>query len=293
VLVVDLFLQSILNGVLIGGIYIAIAVGFSICFGVMHIIDFAVGEWLMLGGFIGFLLVGMKVEPLLLIPLVFPIFFVVGYMLQPVIQRVLTGRKANVLMGLVFTFGMSIFLQGLALYIWGHDRRTLTSALSGLNIQGLVTIPTLRLVAFIIAGTVTLAFMLFLARTRLGLSIRATAEDRDTAAVLGVDIARISRLVYAAYAGLTGMAGILIGTVFTIYAEMGLRYTTFAFFTVVLAGMGYLPGILVAGLFLGILQSLVAVYVGGRYIYLVLFLVLYVVLLVSPQGIMGKGLKAE
>jgi branched-chain amino acid transport system permease protein len=74
---------------------------------------------------------------------------------------------------------------------------------------------------------------------------------------------------------------------------MGLRYTTFAFFTVVLAGMGYLPGILVAGLFLGILQSLVAVYVGGRYIYLVLFLVLYVVLLVSPQGIMGKGLKAE
>jgi len=290
---VDLFLQSILNGVLIGGIYIAIAVGFSVCFGVMHIIDFAVGEWLMLGGFIGFILTGMRVEPLFLIPLVFPIFFVVGYMLQPVIQRVLTGRKANVLMGLVFTFGMSIFLQGLALYIWGHDRRTLTSALSGQNIQGLVTIPTLRLVAFVIAGTVTLAFMLFLAKTRLGLSIRATAEDRDTAAVLGVDIARISRLVYAVYAGLTGVAGILIGTVFTIYAEMGLRYTTFAFFTVVLAGMGYLPGILVAGLFLGILQSLVAVYVGGRYIYLVLFLVLYVVLLVSPQGIMGKGLKAE
>ena len=130
----DLFLQTLINGILIGGVYILVAIGFSLCFGVMHVIDFSVGEWLMLGGFLGVVLVGwLNVDPLVLIPGIFAVFFVLGYLLQPVIQRVISGKRAAnpALMGLVFTFGIHIFLQGFALTVWGHNRVSLSNVFVG------------------------------------------------------------------------------------------------------------------------------------------------------------------
>jgi branched-chain amino acid transport system permease protein len=121
--------------------------------------------------------------------------------------------------------------------------------------------------------------------TRTGLAVRATAQSKESAGLMGVDVKRISTLVYAIYTGLTGMAGMLIGAVYSMSPELGLRYTLFAFFVVVLAGLGSVLGVLLAGLFLGVLQSLTTTYVGADYTLMVVFVVLFVALLLFPHGI--------
>ncbi len=292
----DLLIETLISGVCIGSVYVLISVGFSLCFGVMHIIDFAVGDWLMIGGFVGYVLYQTGLDPFITLPILLVVFFIIGYFFQPVIQHVVSGRRtANpALMGLVFTYGLAIFMEGLALTIRGHDRRFIRTAFTGESLTlGEFSIPYMRLLVFFVGIAATVVLLLWLSKSKTGLRIRVTAEDRQIASILGVDVHRSSSLVFALYTGITAMSGILVGSIFAVFTEMGLQYTTFAFFNVVLAGMGYLPGVLVAGLFLGILQAFISIYIGGKYIYLLLFLILYLVLIVSPQGILGRGLKAE
>ena len=124
--------QALVDGFLIGGIYVTIAIGFSLAYGVMHIIDFAVGEWIMLGAFLGFYLNRwLPVEPLLFLPLVFVVFAAIGYFFQPVIHRVLSGKKGNpLLMALVFTFGLALMIKGLGLTVFGFYSHSIPSSLS-------------------------------------------------------------------------------------------------------------------------------------------------------------------
>lgn len=292
----ELLAQTVVNGLLIGGIYVAIAVGFSLAFGVMHVIDFAVGEWVIVGALVGWTLTEwVTVEPLLLLPLVAGGFLLLGWIIQPVIRRVVTGdRPLPVLMGLVFTFGLAILVQALAFLTWGIDRRSIASGLGGraleLHIAGVsLRVPVLRLMMLVFGMTVVAAVSTILRRTRHGTAVRAAAQNPDMAGLLGVDVGWVGRIVYAAYAAVTGAAGVFIGMLFAVSPEFGLQYTTFAFFTVVLAGMGYVPGVPAAGLALGLLQSIVATYWGPRYVYLAVFFALYLTLLVSPRGILRRG----
>ena len=220
------------------------------------------------------------------------IFFVVGWLVYPLIFRAVSGKGHNpVIMGLVFTFGLSIMAKGGALSVWGYHIQSITTWLSGKSLSiGLVTVPALRFSGFIFGLLVTLLFMAFLYKTKFGIIIRATAQDRDTANLLGTDVRKVGALVYSLYAGVTGMSGVLIGALFSIHAAMGVKYATLAFFVVVLAGMGYVPGVLVAALVLGLLQSFFTVYVGGRYTLAALFLVMYGVLLITPKGILKRGI---
>jgi branched-chain amino acid transport system permease protein len=292
----ELLLQSVINGVLIGGVYVAIAVGFSMAFGVMHVIDFAVGEWVVLGALVGWTLTTqVGLDPFLVLPLVAVGFAVVGWFLQPLLRRVVAGdRPLPVLMGLVFTFGIAILLQAGALLVWGINRRSIANPLGGQSIQldvgGLsLTIPILRLLMLLFGVGVVVVIGIVLRRTRGGAAVRAVAQNPIMAGLLGINVDLVGRTVYAAYAGITAVAGVFIGTLFAVSPEIGLQYTTFAFFTVVLAGMGYVAGVPVAGLALGLLQSLVAVYWGPRYVYLAVFLALYLTLLISPRGLLRKG----
>lgn len=288
----DLLLQTLINGLLIGGIFIMVAVGFSLAFGVLHIIDFAVGEWIMLGAFTAFWLHHFwHIDPILLLPVVFVIFTVTGYLLYPVLKQVIDQKHRNAaLMALAFTFGLSIFMRGSALSLWGFNNRNLITFLSeeSWSLFG-VTLPALRVAATVFALAVTAVFILFLYKSKVGLAIRAAAENRTIAGLMGIDGHHIARLVYAIYAGLTGMAGIFIGAIFSVNPEMGLRYTVFAFFVVVVGGLGSLAGAIVAGFLLGIIISFGSVYLGGSYILLVLFFILYIILLFFPKGILRKG----
>jgi len=292
----ELLPQALVDGIMLGAIYIIIAIAFSLVYGVMHVIDFAVGEWIMLGAFVGFHLQAFtRVDPFLLLPAVFVVFAAVGYLLQPVIQRVLSGHKGNpLLMGLVFTFGLSLMFRGLAQTIFGFYSHSTPSRLSTGSFffeKGgfFLTISTVRLAGLGYAALITGLLHYLLKHTDFGLGVRALAQHKDAAGLMGVNDRRTSALVYAIYVGVSAMTGVLIGTILSVSAKMGPEYTIFAFFVVVLAGMGYLAGVPAAALLLGVIQSIFLVYLDPGYTLLAVFGVLYLILLVSPRGLFAKG----
>lgn len=288
-----LFTQTLINGVLLGGIYVTFGVGFSLAFGVLEVIDFAVGEYVMLGAFAGALVApALGSEGVFVVPLVFVAFFAVGFLIQPLIHHVTSGdRPMPVLMGLVFTFGLAIFARGSVLTMFGPNTRNVPTDLfvGGITVPGLGVFPTIRVVTAVVGVSSLAVFMYYLYNTKGGMAIRAIAEDRTNARLMGININRYQSIAYGAYAGMTASAGVFIGLIFAANPGMGLQYTAFAFFMVVLAGLGYLPGVIVSGLVLGLAQSFTAVYVSGEVVLFVLFGLIYVVLLVSPSGILGKG----
>jgi branched-chain amino acid transport system permease protein len=288
----DLLLQTLVNGLLVGGLYVTISIGFSLAFGVLDVVDFAVGEWVMLGAFAGVAVQSwLGADPFVMLPAIFLVFAAAGRLLAPLIWRVRTSQYVRpALMALAFTFGIATLARGAMLTGVGFDPRTVQSDLvtGTLAFVGL-EVPWPRLAGFLFAVAATGLFVGFLFRTRTGLAIRATAQDKENAGLMGVDVKRLSGLVYSLYAGLTGMAGVLIGTIYSITAQSGPRYTLLAFFVVVLAGLGSITGVLLAGLVLGVLQALVTIYVGADYTLAIVFGVLFGVLLVSPRGILRRG----
>lgn len=289
----ELLTQTLVNGLLLAGIYVTVGVGFSLVFGVLEIIDFAVGQYVMVGAFAGAALAPLLGgEALLAVPLVFLGFFVVGAVVQPFIHHVTTGdRPMPLLMGLVFTFGLARFLRGSVLTIAGPNTRNVpTNTLVGsFSVPGVGTFPMVRVVTALVGVAALAGFMYYLYRTQGGTAIRAIAEDRDIARLMGVNINRYQSLSYGAYVAMTAAAGVFIGMIYSANVGMGMQYTGFAFFMIVLAGMGYLPGVIVSGLALGLAQSLTSVYLGGEYVFLVLFGLIWVLLLVRPEGLLGKG----
>ncbi len=292
----ELLPQALADGIMLGAIYIAIAVAFSLVYGVMHVIDFAVGEWIMFGAFAGYYLNRWtSIDPFLLLPAVFVVFAVLGYLLQPVIQRVLSGHKGNpLLMALVFTFGLGMMFRGLAQTFFGVFTLSTPSRLSTGSFffeKGgfFLTVSTVRLAGLVYAIAITAALHYLLKYTDFGLGVRALAQHKDAAGLIGVNNKRTSAFVYAIYCGVSAMTGVLIGTIFSLSAKMGPDYTIFAFFVVVLAGMGYLAGVPAAAFLLGVIQSFFLIYLDPGYTLLAVFAVLYLILLVSPTGLFRKG----
>ena len=287
-----ILLQAVVTGLMIGGLYVAISIGFSLAFGVLDVVDIAVGMWVVLGAFAAVMArEWFGLDPLAVLPLAFLLFAGIGWLLGPLIYRVRTSRYAlPALMGLAFTFGLATLIRGGLLTAFGYDPRSVrtTMVAGSWDLFG-IAVPSIRAFGFGFALVATGLFIGFLYFTRTGLAIRATAQSRETAGLMGVDVKRMSTLVYAIYTGLTAMSGVLIGAVYSMSPEVGLRYTLFAFFVVVLAGLGSILGVLVAGLFLGVLQSLTTTYVGADYTLMVVFGVLFLVLLVFPHGISRRG----
>lgn len=288
--------QAIIDGVLLGGIYLTVAIGFSMAFGVLHIIDFAVGEWIMLGAFTGLAFTKwLNLDALLSLPMILVIFAVVGWLLQPLLQRVLSGSRGRpVLMGLVFTFGLALAVRGSALSIFGIFTHSLDTVLSQSSWQVswgpvFLTVPLVRLTGLFYALAVTLGLSYLLKKTDFGLAVRAVAQNKEAAGLMGVDIRRTSAAVYGLYVGISAMTGVFIGAIVSLNAGMGPDLSVFAFFVVVLAGMGYLPGTPWAAFLLGLIQSFFLIYFNPSHVLLALFTILYLILLVSPTGMFRKG----
>jgi len=285
-----LFYQAILNGILLGGIYIAISVGLSFAFGVMHLINIAQGDLVMLGAFMGYwIYIFVGIDPIFTFPLIFIVFLAIGYVTQKSLVASVMG--APPLMNLVLFFGVSIAIGNAALFIWSPIARITTTELSGASLSfGGLSMPIARLLAFMFSLAMVLSLFVFLRRTKTGMAIVATAQDREAARLMGVDVEKTFAITLGIGFGTAGMAGGLICQIVSITPTMGGIYTLFAFFITVLGGMGYLPGTLVGGLLLGILQSLIITYQSTSIVYLVLFLILYLVLVFRPKGIFGKGM---
>ncbi|HEY8369779.1 MAG TPA: branched-chain amino acid ABC transporter permease, partial [Thermodesulfobacteriota bacterium] len=222
-----LLAQGLVTGVLLGGVYALVALGLTLIFGVMRVINVAHGTLLMVGAYVTFTAAnGLGMNPLASLLVSAPLLFLLGVLVQRfVVERVVGAPE---LQGLLVTFGVSIILINLALRIFKPDIRAVTYLSGSLTLGGVAfSIP--RLIAFAVAVAVTAAAMLFLKRSRLGKAIRATAQNQTVAVVCGVDVKRIRLFAFGLGAALAGVGGSLISLMYAVYPEMGSLYTLKAF----------------------------------------------------------------
>jgi branched-chain amino acid transport system permease protein len=282
------FLQATVNGLLQGGLLALVAVGFSLVWGVMNIVNLAHGAFVLIGSYIAWELQrGAGITPLLGMVAAAAALFTGGY----VIQRYLINLVVNapIWMTLLLTFGLSLVLvNGLVLLFTGDFRSIPTSYGSDSLVIGDIRIPYGRLIAFVLAVGFTLALVWFMDRTRLGLAIKATGMDRGAARLMGVKVRRVYGLTFGIAAGLAGAAGAIYGTVDTFSPADAGGFTLQSFVIAVLGGLGNMWGALAGGLLLGVVQAWSGQYLGGTLINAVAFAVLVTVLLVRPAGLLGK-----
>lgn len=273
---------------MLGGTFALVALGFSIVWGIMNLVNIAHGEFIMLGAYVTFFLYTLfGIDPFLTIPLSMLALFALGYAIQfGVINWVI---RAPLLVKFLLTFGFSILIENVALQIFKGDYRSVTTAYSGAGFEfGGVKIAYVRLAALLISILLVYGFHLFLTRTRTGNAIRATGMDLDAARLTGVKIAPTFALTYALSAALAGAAGSLISMTFPITPTMGGGYTVYAFLTCVLGGLGSVPGALLGGMLLALLQVFGGFFAPGLKD-AIAFVILVLVLVVRPQGLIGKA----
>jgi branched-chain amino acid transport system permease protein len=286
-------LQTLLNGILLGGLYACIGVAFSLLYGVMNLLNLAHGSLIMIGGYISFFAFQrLGIDPFLSLPLSMVSLFIIGYLIQKIIiNRVV---DANIFMVMVLTFGVDLILVNVALLLWSADYRTLNPPYSSQNVQiGPVVIPFLRLAVFCAALLLTSALALFMRFTRTGQAIQATALDRYAARLIGIDVMQIYALTFGISAALAGAAGTLLAMVMPIYPELGGPLTLKAFIVAVLGGLGGLYGALIGGMLLGVVELAGAYVIGPSYQVGIGVAMLLAVLIFRPQGILGKRFFSE
>jgi branched-chain amino acid transport system permease protein len=281
--------QTLITGILQGGVYAAAAVGLSLIFGVSGILNAAHGELVMLGAFATYWLFTLyHVDPLLTLPISFVLLFVLGYALQYFLLNRTLGRP--LLLSLLVTFGISLVLVNVALRLWSGDHRMMRIPYFAHSlIVGPFIIPQSRIVACVVGVGMVAGLSWMLAATRLGRMIRATSQDWEMARMLGVNPKTIYAVTFGIGAGTSGVAGSLVAFYTPVEPNMGLTYTLFAFAVVVLGGLGYTAGVVWGGLTLGIAQALTETYLESGLSLLVAFVLLYVILRFMPAGIMRRG----
>jgi branched-chain amino acid transport system permease protein len=289
--VIKTLLDVVIAGLLMGGIYAIIAVGFSLQYGVARVLNVAHGEFIMVGAFITWTLYTvLGINPFLALAVVGPITFIIGFALHRTLftrLRTLSPSPAAYEgSSLLASFGLLYVIQNAAILIWGAEVKGYSYLTTSVTIGGAV-FPTNRVVTCLIAIGIGLAFYLFLARTRLGKAIRAAAQDSTTAGLMGVNINLMLALCFGLGALMAGFGGTLISVMYSIQPAMGFQYTMIAIIVVVLGGLGSILGSFIGGFILGLVGSIVSFWAPPLALpaYYALFMLL---LLVKPTGIMGK-----
>jgi len=285
------FLDIVIAGLLMGGIYALIAVGLSLQYGVARVLNISHGEFIMIGAFGTWMLYEMVgINPLITLAMCGPVLFLMGFFLHKTLFRSLraSSASADIFEGrsLLASFGLIFIIQNIAILTWGADIKSYSYLNYGVNLGGAVFAAN-RLVTLLFAVVISAAFYLFLARTRLGKAIRAAAQDPRTAGLMGVNINKVLALCFGFGALMAGFAGGLLSMCYPITATMGMEYTIIAIIVVVLGGLGSIVGSFIGGFLLGIIGSIVTYIEPGLALvsYYVIFIVL---LLVRPTGILGK-----
>jgi branched-chain amino acid transport system permease protein len=284
-----IFLQSLLSGVLIGGAYALIGVGLTIIFGVMRIINFAHGDLVMLGMYASFFLFTLgNVDPFVSIVFVFPLLFLFGALLQKlVINRVLNALPQN---QILLTIGIGLILSNTMMLLFTSDYRIISTTYSSGSFRiGEISVSTPLLLSFVITAAVTAVLYWFLLKTDTGQAIRATAQDRDAAQLMGVNVKRMSVLATGIGAGLAAVAGSLISPTYYIFPQVGQPFTLKAFVIVVLGGMGSVMGATFGGILIGATESLAGAYISSGLKDLVVYVLFLGILLFKPAGLFGKS----
>lgn len=289
-----LYLQILVNGILLGGLYACIAAGFSLVWGVLNVINVLHGSFIVLGAYLAFFAYTMiGVHPYVFAPFAALLLFVLGYILQlSIINRVI---EAPVLVTMTATFGLTLLLDNLMLIAFKADFRKVSLSPSLGIIDFADTFPALdiivpvdRLASMLFALLFVLLLYWLLRHTVVGRAIVAVRMDRYAAVLMGVDAIKVFALTFALGAALAGAAGALLSPIFPISPLAGTAYLGKAFVICVLGGLGSVTGVLVGGLMLGIIESFGALFFGPEHSLTLSFTVLILLLIFRPNGIMGK-----
>jgi branched-chain amino acid transport system permease protein len=286
---VEVLLQGVVGGLLMGFVYALIAAGLSLIFGLMEIVNFAHGEFLMLGMYSAFWLFALyALDPLLTLPLTVLMLFAFGMLLYKlVIRRII---DAPMLSQIFTTFGLMILLRGIAQFLWKPDFRTIDKS----SVSGQVSLFGIQLgLPQVVAGAgavlTTLAVYLFLTRTRAGAALEATAADREAAQLMGIDSQRMFTLAWGIGAACAGVAGGLLATFFPIFPEVGANFVLIAFVVVNLGGFGSVAGAFWAGIIVGVVEVMGGLLLGPQFKTAIVLTLFLAMLVWRPQGLLGKA----
>lgn len=287
----DLFLQYLANGVVIGSTYVLVAVGLTLIFGILGVVNFAHGEFYMLGAYAGLTAVTVFNAPIMLALLIVLVFSAaLGLGAEVILHKPMKNRDAT--SSIISSFGLAVALQNAALLTLGPQPRLLRTELSNVPVEiGPVFLPLQR--ALIPLSMVVLIAALYgvLHYTWMGRSLRAMSQHPTVARLCGVRVERVATMTFMVGAGLAGVAGFLMSSVFMVHPIIGNMIVLKAFTVVILGGMGNIAGAAAAGLLLGVTESLTSGYLTNGLRDIVGFVIVIAVLLFRPQGLFGKAIE--
>ena len=302
----DFFVQELVNGLTLGSVYALIALGYSMVYGILKLLNFAHGEVYMIGAFIGYGVLtvsggaGSPMFPIwLLISFMFIAAMIGSGLLGVVIERFAYRplRNAPRIAPLISALGVSFFLQNTALLLFSADFRSYdTFDLGGgaLFVKGIhegpLNISLIRIIVIVTTAALMVGLTLFVSRTRIGKAMRATAYDREAAAMMGIDVDRVIVVTFFIGSALAGAAGVMVGLVFQrVYHFMGFVAGLKGFTAAVVGGIGSIPGAMLGGIVIGLAEAFSTGYLSSTFYDLIVFGLLIVVLIVRPTGLLGKA----
>jgi branched-chain amino acid transport system permease protein len=299
----DFFVQQLVNGLTLGSVYALIALGYTMVYGILKLLNFAHGEVYMMGAFAGFAVLsifggalGLTINVVALIGLMLFVAMIGTGLLGVAIERFAYRplRNAPRIAPLISALGVSFFLQSSALLLFGADFRSYETyeyidLATGIH-WGPLNISIVRIGVILTAFALMLALTLLVARTRLGKAMRATAFDREAAAMQGIDVDRVIVATFFIGSALAGAAGVMVGLVFyKVYHLMGFIAGLKGFTAAVVGGIGSIPGAMLGGLLIGLAEAFITGYVSSTFQDVFVFSILIVLLLVRPSGLLGKA----
>ncbi len=302
----DTFIQQIINGLTLGAVYAMVALGYTMVYGIIQLINFAHGEVVMIGAMVAFSVIGALLgthtglpAPLIVVlggAVAIPVCMAVAYAMERIAYRPLRGAPR--LAPLITAIGMSIILQQIAMLVWNRNPLAFPQILENKVYHvGGATVSTVQLAIWFIAVAMMTALSLMVYRTRLGIAMRATSQNPQVAGLMGIDINRVIGATFVIGAALAAVAGVMVGTYYGIaHYTMGSLLGLKAFCAAVLGGIGNLPGAMLGGFILGIVEALGAGYIGdftgnwfgSNYQDVFAFIVLILVLVFRPSGLLGE-----
>ena len=280
--------QHVVNGLISGGGYALMGIGLTLIFGIMRVVNFAHGEFYMIGAFLLFTLFGqLRVNFFAASVIAIVAVSVVGAVVERVILRPLRDQPIEIPM--LAMVALSVILQNAAILIWDPSPKTIRHPFSPIPmVLGPIHVVAIRVFAGITAVLLIVGSQLFIRRTRLGKAMRATFQDGEMARLVGVDVDRVYAATFSFGAALAGASGVLLGSVFWVYPAMGDQAAMKSFAVVIMGGLGDFLGAIAGGLVLGIAESLGAAYISSGYKDAIGFVVIILLLLFRPQGLFGR-----
>lgn len=282
--------QIIINGILKGGLYALMAMGMSLIWGVMNVINIAHGAFIMLGAYATYWIFSLLgIDPFISLIFSSSIIFIFGFAIQKGLINLVI--KADIFITLLLTFGLEILITNLALLAWTADVRKVKVGYAAANLQFFgTTVPMVRLIAFGIAIALTIVLFVMMNKTKLGRAIRATSQDLDAAKLMGINVSNIYSVTFGIGVALAAAAGTLWSIIFPITPTMGGILTLKSFVIVIIGGLGTMLGPIAGGLVLGLVEAVGTSFFGATYEDLISFAIFLLVIIFMPKGIFGaKG----